>query len=79
MAKYNNGNDVRDNDGNKDGNDDNNAVSRSRSDGPIFDPITMPLSHLDLAEKYWVKTATAPQPRHTMYLRIRLYIYPIKT
>ena len=54
MTNYGDRDDDRDVNRNKDTNDDNNAVSRSGSDGLIFDPITTPWS----CEEDWAMTAT---------------------
>ena len=56
--KYNCGDDDGDNDINEDGNDDDNAAAGSESDGPIFNPITVPRSCLGLAEEYRATMAT---------------------
>ena len=45
ITKYNNGEEVRDNDRNEDGNDNNNVTSGSGSDGLVFDPIATHWSH----------------------------------
>ena len=44
MMDYDDGDDNRNNDGDKDGNNYGNAASGSGSDGPIFDWITTPRS-----------------------------------
>ena len=75
MTNYNDEDDNGDNYGNKDGNDDDNAASESGSDGPIFDRSR----RLGLAEEDRATMTTALQPRHTMYICVRLYIYPTKT
>ena len=63
-----------DNDRNEDGNDDDNAASRSGSDGPIFNPISAPRSRLGLAEKYEATTTMVLWLRRHMYIRIGIYL-----
>ena len=70
MKKHNNGDEDGDNHKKKDRNEKGNVASRSVSDFPIFDPITMPWSCLGLAEEYQATMATVLRPRHTMYLRV---------
>ena len=79
MMKYDSRDDDGDNYGNEDRNDDDNAAAGSGSDGMIFDPKTTPWSRLVLTEEDWATAVMALQPRSTMYIRVRLYIYPIKT
>ena len=50
MKNHDDGYDDGDIDGNEYGNNDENVASGLGSDGPIFDPITTPRSHLGLAE-----------------------------
>ena len=57
------------------GDNDDNAAAGSVSD--IWSLIQS--KHLGLEEEYWATVATALRPRHTMYLRVGLYIYPINT
>ena len=56
MAKYDHKYDEGDNDRNEDRNNEDNAVPGS--DGPIFNPITMPRSRLGIVEEDWVTTVT---------------------
>ena len=79
MTKYDERDDNRDNDGNEFVNDDDNATAVSVSDGPIFDPITMPWSRLGLADEDRATTATLLWLQRTMYPHAGLYIYPIKS
>ena len=65
--KYDDGDDGRDNNGNKVRNNDNNATSRPGSDGPIFNMTTTTWSCLGLTEEYWAITAMVLQTRCTMY------------
>ena len=66
MTKY----DDRDNYGNKDGNNDDNSTVGSGSDGLIFDPITIPWSHIGLSDEDWATTAIVLQLCLTVYLRV---------
>ena len=67
MTNYNDG----DGNGNEDRNVDDNAASGSN--GPILSRC------LGFAEEDRATTATALRRRCTIYLRVALYIYPIKT
>ena len=71
MANYDNGY----NDMNEDGNDNDNAASVSGYDDTIFDTITIPWYPGGVR----ATIGTVLRPRLTMYLRVGLYIYPIKT
>ena len=59
--------------GNEYVNDEKNAASRSGSDGMIQS------CHLGIMEEDQTTAAMALQTRHTIYIRVVLYIYPIKT
>ena len=78
-TKYYRGDNNEDNDRNSNGNDNENATTGSGSGGPIFDPITTPWSCLGIAEEDCAMAVTLLQPQPTIHLRVRLYIYPIKT
>ena len=82
MTNHDDGDDDEDDDGNEDENDDDNVTSGSGSDGPIFDPIVTPWSHLGLTEEDRATTMTVVRSRRHMYLRIEIYLpykYPINT
>ena len=82
ITNHNNVYDDGDNDRNKDGNDDANSVSRSESDGLVFDLITTPCSYIGLADEYWATTATELRCRRHMNICVGIYIthkYPINT
>ena len=66
--------DYGDNDRNEDVNDNDNASSRSGSDGPIFNPISAPWSCLGLAEKDEATMTMVLWLRHHMYIRIVIYL-----
>ena len=75
MTNYDDGDDDADDDGNEDGNDNDNAASVSLSYGTIFDTIKINLYRGGGRST----VGTALRPRRTMYPRVGLYIYPIKT
>ena len=80
MKKHNNGDEDGDNHKKKDRNEKGNVASRSVSDFPIFDPITMPWSCLGLAEEDRETMKTALRPWCHIYLRVGIYLpykYPI--
>ena len=79
ISKYNGGDEDGDNDRNKDGNGNKNAVVGLGFIVLIFYPITTSCSCLGLAGEYRTTTFISLQPQRIMYLRIRLYICPIKT
>ena len=79
MTNYNDrdddGDDDADEDGNEDGNDNDNAASGSGYYGTIFNTITI----IWYGGGVGATMGTALRPRRTMYLRVGLYIYSIKT
>ena len=75
MTNYDDRDIESDDDGNEDGNDNNNAASGSGYYGTIFDTITINLYRGGGRSTM----GTALRPRRTMYPRVGLYIYPIKT
>ena len=66
MMIYDDRYDDGDNDGNKYRNNDNDSVTVSGSDGPIFYQVMMPWSCGEVSDN----SSMSLRPQHTMYLRV---------